>query len=264
MQTPSDGMGDWRIEAITRVEKGGPLPGGGVANPGDVLTKITVTLDATHGPVNFPTPSPVALALNIACHAAIEATERRAQHSFPQRMNDGTHAIGTRSVPDIYAYFEQFMVAVTFSLQALESYANGVIAHHLKTPFTVKRKSGDQAWEIEDLERFTTLDEKFSQILPALLAVRSPKGTKIWQRFRDLKDFRDSTVHFKSKHHYVRNQVDKQTIYYRCLNHEPKAYVWTALLLIRHYCDKTPERWLLAAEAILSDNARCTRPASPA
>lgn len=242
-------MGDWRMEAVARVADGGRLPGGERVKEGDIVTKITVTKDAEHGEVNFPTPSPVALSLSIAAASCGKALEARRKHTYPQQMKDGSKATNAIDVATLYEYFEQFMVVVTFSFQAIESYCNAMISHHSKGALALKRKGGEQTLDSEGLERYSSIEEKLSQVLPALLTgTTSPKGTKLWHRFHELKQLRDSTIHFKSRDHYIRGREDRDSLYFRWLNMDPKASVRTAIQMIRHFCKDRPERWLAPAE----------------
>lgn len=247
--TFDDGMGDWRLAKVARVAGDQLLPGGTPVKDGTLLWQITVTKDPNSGTVNFPTPSPVALALSVAIAAAREASMARRGIRYPKRMADGSHSAEGPDLPPIYAYFEQCMVAVTFSFQSLEAYSNQIISQYLSQPLTLTRKKGSVTLTPEELERAVSTEEKLVSVLPTLTGAASPKGTRIWQRFTALKGVRDSTVHLKSADHYIRGRPDRQSLYYRFLNTDAMEYPRTSLGMMRHFMGKGVDRWLLAAEA---------------
>ena len=62
----------------------------------------------------------------------------------------------------------------------------------------------------DDIPRKTSIEEKLGTILPEVLGVESPKGTKAWQNFKRLKEARDSTIHLKNQDvHYSALEDEK-------------------------------------------------------
>ncbi len=51
----------------------------------------------------------------------------------------------------------------------------------------------------KDIERWLSLDEKLSNVLPEAKSVDSPKGSKCWQGYKDLKTTRDRIIHMKKE-----------------------------------------------------------------
>jgi hypothetical protein len=234
---------DWRLAAVARV-RGDQAVHGKVIKDGTLLWLSTVTKDVDHGVVCFPTPSPAALALSVAVGAALSAAQRRKSIVYSFKMADGTRSAQGAEIAALYDYFEQCMLATVFSFQSLESYANQVISRLQKGPYTLQRKRETVTVSPEELERVASTDEKLAVILPALIGVPSPRSKKVWQRYKALKEVRDSTVHLKSQDQYVRGRVDRDSLYYRFLTLSAKGFPQAAIAMLDHFSSTGPERWL--------------------
>lgn len=96
----------------------------------------------------------------------------------------------------LFDFFERSMAHIVFSFTAVEAFANEVIPRDFR--HCVKRDGKDDLMAKADIERRVNLDEKLHVILPAALSVASPKGKKVWEKYRALKKIRDRLVHLKS------------------------------------------------------------------
>jgi hypothetical protein len=139
--------------------------------------------------------------LNIAHGAATRATTLQGQFEYDSTTFFGhtLDSVSAVSTGVLFDYFEQCMVAVTFSFQALEAYCNYVIARKVNNTYPVSRKKG----EVLDLtaievERQSSTENKLAKILPDLLDVSSPVGKAVGQNFKLLKEKQDATIHIKS------------------------------------------------------------------
>ena len=142
------------------------------------------------------------------------------------------------------------MVAATFSYQALEAFANQLVAEGLTGTMRLERRDGPVDWDAEQIERWVSTEEKLSNVLPTLTSRADPKGTKLWQQVVLLKDIRDATIHLKSQNQYVRGRPDDQTLYFQLLNANPEDFPRWAIAMIRHF-HGPGEGWLAGAEAQL-------------
>ncbi len=50
----------------------------------------------------------------------------------------------------------------------------------------------------KDIERYISLEDKLSEILPIIVNKSSFKGTSLWEKFINLKKIRDRIIHLKS------------------------------------------------------------------
>jgi hypothetical protein len=233
-----EGLADWRVESFGRLANDLPaaFPGGPSHPTGSfVYPAPTLVRYPTYNAIGFITPSPTAMALNIAATAAAAAVVLRTQILF----QNGVSPIGSvkmvtdKSQPILFDYFEQCMIAVAFSFQSLEAFSNQVIQAHVKETFRVLRKGESKDLSADDLERETPTEEKLATVLPSLLSVKSPKGQKVWERFVKLKRVRDSAIHLKSVD--AQSRLDTESLYFQFLNHNAKDFPRAALEMIEHF-----------------------------
>lgn len=244
-------FGDWRIEQVGRLVNDLPAayPGGPSHKAGSpIYPKPTVVKHPVHNTINFVTPNPTALALNIAIRAASDAHRLRRTLAFIDLATPtGTgKGVANENLTHLYDYFEHFMMAATFSYQALETFSNWIIAEKLKTPLQLERRKEMVEFSPEELERVASTEEKLGVILPRVLNIPSPKGKKLWQEFVKLKQARDSTIHLKSRDAYT-GKIDKESLFFRFLNSQAKELPKTAFNLIEYFLKSGMPRWALYA-----------------
>ncbi len=220
------------------------------------MSLVTVTRDAKGQAVSFATPSAVALALSIAMKAELAARTLHGKLGYENSLTPwGTgKSIIPEQVGDLFDYFEQCIITVSSSFLALESYCNLSISNHLTGTFDLhrRREGRDEVKTLSapDLERTVPIEEKLATVLPKLLNVRSPKGSKMWQHFVMLKRVRDATTHLKSHDQYPladpESDMDEESLLYQYLNANVYAFPKTAVSMI-HYFEKPTgiPRWLV-------------------
>jgi hypothetical protein len=241
MQT--DRLGDWRIDTVVATAEGNPGIPAGLP-----VRLMSLSKHKKHKYLSFVTPSASALALNIAINAAAMAEALRPQLLLvPMLTADGNRGFQIRdeSISNLYAFFEQSMIAVTLSFQAVELFANSTIGRKSTGNFRIRGRKGI---EIEvtpaDAERTLSTEEKLRQVLPSLLQAPSPVGKRVWQTFKKLKSARDSTVHLKSNDMYTVNQVDRESLFFYFFNTDAREHPEAAIKVISHFCKGKEPRWL--------------------
>ena len=249
-----DGLGNWRIQAATRLAKDLPaaFAGGPSHKAGAPVHLATVTRDAEDQPVGFVTPSATALALSIAMKASVEAKGLYEELVFREVLTPQGRgkSVSYEDVEPLFDYFEYCMIAVTFSFQALETFCNHTIANELKGTLDLERRKEMKTFTPLELEREASTEEKLSSILPSILGIASPKGKKVWQDFVKLKRARDSTTHLKSTDQYPNQYqsgvIDRDTLFYQFLNNTPTDFPKYAIKMIEYFAElKELPRWLL-------------------
>jgi len=142
--------------------------------------------------VCFGLPSGPALFLHLAHSAFIKVKE-----IDPLTLFD-SHPQGTW--PDkqgpLFDYLENCIAHAVFSFTAIEAFANEVIPTSFT--YTIQRDGVQTVLSKADIERRINLDEKLDKVLPAVLSIPTPKGKKVWERYRTIKRIRDRLVHLKS------------------------------------------------------------------
>jgi len=256
---PADNLGDWRFSAATRLAKDVPsaYPGGPSHKAGTPVYQSMITRNSSGHIVAFNTPSAVALALNIAFQASTAAVALKARITYRDIATPlgGGKGVETDDSGLLFDYFQQCMVAVTFSFQSLEAFCNQVVSRTLVAPLNITRKSGSQSMDAADIERYLSTDEKLATVLPQLLGIQGPKGTKLWQRYNGLKKIRDSTIHLKSEDQYSSSNIDRESLFFQFLNHHPHQYPRIALEIVEYFERRPDVRWLNEARNILPRTA---------
>lgn len=232
------GLADWRVETFGKLAADLPaaFPGGPSHKAGSfVYFAPTLVRHPTYNAIGFITPSPTAMALNIAVRAAATALTARGQIIFV----NGASPVGTaktvtqETLSYLFDFFENCMIAVTFSFQAIEAFSNQQIQTRVKGSYRVNRRDGPKDLSADELERELGTEEKLSTILPDLYKLKTPKGTKIWERFVKLKRARDSTIHLKKRD--AQSTLDLDSLYFQFLNYHVKDFPRAALGMIEYF-----------------------------
>lgn len=243
-----DKLGDWRIDLVAQLAKDYEN-----APAGTPIWLVSVAKHKKHNYLSFATPSAAALCLNIAMDAAARAEAIRSKLSLrPMLTPDGKRgfSVSEESISDLYYFFEQSIISVTMSFQAIELFANAVIGRRATNNIVVKRKGGDQTMTPTEAERALSTEEKIGQVLPNIVGVASPRGIRVWQSFKTLRVGRDATVHLKSKDLYTRNDIDRESLFFYYLNHDVRKSPAAAIKVISHFWPNGLPRWLQHAKEI--------------
>lgn len=233
-------VGDWRMALVARVAEDAPPH-----KKGDVVRQVSAVESVPGVLLSFVTPSSVALALNIAQRAATNAVGLRLAIAHCELQAGDSKAFGVTSetIPTLYDFLEQSMVSAVFSYQAIEAFANQVIARELNQSLEVNCRGKKQLLTPEQLERQLATGEKLAQVLPIVRSVKSPKGTALWERFNELELARDSTIHLKVKDQYAKS---KESLFFQMLTATTTDFPGIAADVVSHYFKPgTEPRWLL-------------------
>jgi len=181
----TDDLGDWRIEAITTITQDVPpaFPGGPSIKAGDHCYLTTLTRTSKNELIGFTTPNASALAMNLAFSAARRAVELKAQFSFKPGLSPfGTSNSITSAQNDLlFTFFENSLVSVTFSFQALEAFCNYSISRTWRKPVEVKKGKKRETLHHEAAERSISTEDKLKSILPKIYDVPT-ESPRIWWR----------------------------------------------------------------------------------
>lgn len=252
-------LGDWRLGAATRLAKDLPasFPGGPSHVAGTPVRTAIVTSD-----ISFHAPSATALALNIAMKASLQGEAMRPElQSEPSIGPTGfTQSVADKDAAQLFDFFEQCLVTVVFSFQALESFCNYTIGREVKGTLNIKVQRTHKLLTGPEIERLST-DDKLGQVLPILLKVQTPKGRKQWQDYDRLKTFRDLSVHFKALAQYphakgVPMEEADNALFVR-FYHEPPAFFPCAAIAMLDYLlasQSPPPRWMHEPLAFLNQH----------
>jgi hypothetical protein len=250
-----DNLGDWRIDSVsTLAQSVGNTP---VGTP---IWLMSTAKHKKHNYLSFITPSGPALCLNIAIGAAALAEAIRPRLLLTPMVTHNGHRgsqVRQESVSDLYFFFEQSIISVTMSFQAVEVFANAVIGRKATKNIIVKLKGGtEKNLTPQEAERELSTEEKLGQALPNILGLSSPRGNRAWQSFKTLKEARDATVHLKSRDIYTRNEHARESLFFYYLNHDAREFPSAAIKVISHFFPKDLPRWLRHAREIAERDTR--------
>lgn len=238
-------IGDWRIDNVLRLGvdipeafSGGPSHRAG--EPAYSCTNVTVK-DGTR--IGFTIPNSTALALSIAWRASSQANSLRNKIKYKDVLTaEGSgKGVEDESTPVLFDYFEKCMIVVTFSFQALEVFSNQIISNWGdKGALEIERKGKKVLLSRNEIERKASTTEKLGTILPKIMDIDTPKGTKLWENFVKLRKARDSTIHLKYSDQFPDSD---ESLFYQFLSYEMKEFPNNSAHLIGHFCQKGAPRW---------------------
>jgi hypothetical protein len=234
-QVENDDLGDWRIQAATRLAADLPsaYPGGPSHKAGSPLYQTTRTETPVHPNLHFITPNATALAIDAAIRSAERAAALWAKIAFAEVVTPQGRGTSAQDVSGLFDYFQETMACSNTSFQAIEAFANEMIGRYFKKPIILKRAKGPETFDSDQLQRHVSTEEKIATVLPLLLNKPSLKGRVEWQHFKELKEVRDAAVHFKSDDQYPPNgTTDKESLHYLLLTREPNRYPEAASRMI--------------------------------
>ncbi len=243
---PSIANRDWRLYAVTTLEKDFKSPWTGILHKGGTPVCATAFAKQHKEILSFGAPTPPAMYLSLARKALKAAIEFFAQDTRNWRVKStGFDQVLSDFEPHFLDALENLVACIVFSYTALEAFANMMIPDD----FNYERERSDQRFKEvytrEQIERFMSLDIKLHEILPKICSVRSPKGTKLWQDYVWLQELRDRCVHLKSSdwQHSSPEKVDEY-VWTRLLSDRVRKAPQISFLLMRHYHPSEQLRWL--------------------
>jgi hypothetical protein len=228
---------DWRADTVGKLVSDMPaaFPGGPSHKAGEIMYfNLIFVKHPEHNYISFATASPTSMALNIAIEAAAKAKRLRKTLALVNAPSpQGTvKMVANENLPHLFDFFEQCMIAVTFSFQALETFSNRMISEKVKGVFHLQRDKRVLKLTPTELERKASTEEKLSVILPKILSLQSPKSVKIWDNFVRLKRIRDATIHLKRREI---KEGDQDSIFFQFFNSDAKEFPKYALEIIEYF-----------------------------
>ena len=116
----------------------------------------------------------------------------------------------------------------------MEAFANISIPELYKYVYKNKSKNIKVIYDKNEIERWVTLREKITTILPDIFKVKKPTQKKWWSDFIKLENLRHSIIHQKS--------IDSTEFYKKYFKREIFRVCNTAEIVIQYFYDETAKQ----------------------
>lgn len=205
------------------------------------LSMIATTEKVNNQNISFGLPTSTGIFLSSALHAR-NKIKNTAIEAYFNHHDQGTwpddHAL-------LFDFFEAMSSQIIFAYTAIETFANVMISQ--KTPdkhiFKIIKKSKITSCTKDEAERLSLYD-KLKTILPEVLLIKNPGGTKMWEDFMNLEKLRHRLIHLKSYDMKASGPEDK-TIWGDLLRAQQIDFSKQAYELIKYYYGTTKlPRWI--------------------
>jgi len=189
--------------------------------------------------LSFGLPSSSALFLNMALNSYNQVKLIKIEECFddhPQGTWPDNHKM-------LFDFFELMMSQIVFSFTAIETFANIAIPEKYIYRHQRTDKKYTEEYSKYQAEQNLKLDVKLDKILPEIYSVKSPIGTKLWEKFQHHKKIRDRLIHLKSSDMSASGPEIK-TIWGDLIRNQKVNYSEQSHQLIGHYFSKNGgSRW---------------------
>ncbi len=233
---------DERLQAVAKLAEDWKSPWTGQVHEKGTIINLVAVCNYEKIEVTVPMPSAPAMFLNVGKEMYKKSVTLRDELFANVDCTKKGHLSFNGWDRRVIDYYELISGAYIFSITAIESYVN----EKIPDDYTYTKNRGDkkctESYNKDQIERFISLDEKISDILPIILKVKSPKGKKIYQNYLAAREVRDRIIHMKSKD---RKSGEKKTIWNDLLNKNHVNPVMSATELIKYFFqDNQLPKWL--------------------
>lgn len=188
---------DWRLHATAHLAEDWANPWSGqTVSKGSRLTVSSVIQLTKKKQLTIPLPNATALLLNSSAIAFTAAHAIRESNAIDKSLQSD---VSFRSDGEAFDYVERMIEAIVLAFTALEAFVNETIPEDFVYARHVRSDVVLEATNKSNIERHVSIDEKLTAVLPEVLNCSSPKGSRCWQGYKQLKQTRDRLVHMKSE-----------------------------------------------------------------
>lgn len=212
----------------------------GIETGSMVFQELDEVLFTNNNLTYFP-PNNIALLLSISNKVLKEAKEfyninidpKKVNHSYIKTSDDKKEFLKQKSII-VADFIEKIQTSIVFAYTALEAFANISIDDEYQFKINIKNKG---IWEIYDkqaIERWVSLKDKLSKILPDIYKTKKIETTKFWSHFVKLEQYRHDIIHQKS--------IDRTNFYKKYFNADIFKICGCAEEIIKFYYQSHAER----------------------
>ena len=209
---------DWRTHLITTLGEDFRSPWTNDFYPeGSTLYLTSVVKLKRKNTLTIPVPNATALCLNVSRRSWSAAREIRKKAKIDTSLKK---SVVFPSEAHAFDFIEASFESVLMAYAALEAFSNEQIPDTYEHHAFRNSKIVMEVMKKADIERWLSLDEKLSVVMPAALGVKSPKQTLCWSGFKKLKKIRDRITHMKTEDRRS-SGPEKETLWNSVFHLEP-------------------------------------------
>jgi hypothetical protein len=188
---------DWRMEDVGFLAQDTLLSGTNqIAEKGSQVTRRSITKLNKKKLLSIALPNATALCLSSSRRSWTKARKIRKNSNIDGSIKS---EVSFSSIEESFDHIESVMESIVMAFTALEAFVNENIPDDYKYHCNRKSEIILEIMDKQAIERWLSLDEKLSNVLPDARKLNSPKGQKCWQSYRDLKVIRDRIIHMKKE-----------------------------------------------------------------
>lgn len=193
----SEPENDWRMQDVTHLAKDWKSPWTGeLTQKGSQITRVSIVPLTKKKHLTLVLPNATALCLNASERAWESAREMRKVAKIDSSIKA---TVQFDSTGISFDFLERVMESIVMAVTALEAFVNDNIPDDFEYHTHKKNKVILEVMDKKAIERWISLDEKISEVIPKAKSIKSPKGTKCWEGYVELRRVRDRIVHLKKE-----------------------------------------------------------------
>lgn len=194
---PDSNDDDWRLHATARLAEDWLNPWTGQTVPKGARVTVSSVIQLTKTKqLTIPLPNATALLLNASALAFAVAKEIRDANGLDRTIHS---QVSFQSDKEAFDYVERMIEAIILGFTALEAFVNEIIPEDFVYARHFKSETILEAANKTSIERHIPIDEKLTSVLTDVLKCPSPKSSRCWANYKQLKETRDRVVHMKSQ-----------------------------------------------------------------
>ncbi|WP_162006784.1 hypothetical protein [Roseimaritima sediminicola] len=148
--------------------------------------------------VAFEAPNVAALFFSSAERSLHKARDLFTSLCDLHKTVDSYGMVPKSTLSSIYDYLEEIQTSIVSVYSGAEAITNLAIPDDY-TRTVVNSKQIEETWTKKSIERWLSLTEKISKILPGILGTPGPQGNPHWSDFKRLEALRNEIVHPKTE-----------------------------------------------------------------
>lgn len=203
-------------------------------NVGAVVEELAyIKVDNIKEKIEFIPPNGISIQLSIVDECISKLKELKISEEF--RKNKDNKLLKERVYYNSEIIYEQISLvetAIVFGYTALETFSNLSIPESYEYSL-INNKQIKETYNKESIERWITLNEKISRILPEVYGTSDIKKKNLWNQFITFESYRHEIIHQKN--------IDRTSFYKKYFKNNIYNYLKVPRQIIDFYYSETTQ-----------------------